>query len=352
MMRFVLVSARAPRASSKLAAVETPRVRCILVAADGPSRRVSTNGVLIGRQQDCDVVGDDPKLSRRHALVRLTGEGAQIIPLGKQAVEVNDKTHDKPVDLRDGDRIKLPGLELGVQISAERPDPRAVAMYRLERERGGSFGVTHSPFVIGGEESDDLIVKKWPAKALVLRVAQRELFLEVNAGKATRNGVEIAAGVMEPLMPGDKLVYRNEQFVISQTTHASLKTTAVATTGAEFPTRVTIEVLPRGGRVVFTMSDGDRTVFLHDRRLDLVVALLRPPDGYKAGDFIPDDDVASIVWPRNPGASRTEINVLIARCRKDLVEAGLAGPRLLQRAPMGGATRIAIAPNAQVIVQS
>jgi hypothetical protein len=323
----------------------------VLVIADGPSRRVGSNGVMIGRQDDCDLVGDDPRLSRRHALVRLSATGAEILPVGKLPIDVNGKSYDQPAELHDGDIIKLPGMQLVVQLAAQRPAPEAPALFRLERGRGGSFGITHSPFVIGGGRSDDLIVKSWPAGALVLHVAQRELFVEVASGRAKRNGEDIANATLEPLAPGDTLAYRDQTFAITLAANNSAATTAVAVDGGGLPTRVEIEVLPRGGRVVFSMHDGKRTVFLHDRRLDLVVALLRPPSGYVAGEFIPDEVVTSIVWPRNPGASRTEINVLIARCRKDLVEAGLAGPRLLQRAPTGGATRIELAPGADVIVR-
>ena len=42
----------------------------MLVMPDGPSRRVGSSGVLIGRQKDCDIVAVDPSVSRRHALVR------------------------------------------------------------------------------------------------------------------------------------------------------------------------------------------------------------------------------------------------------------------------------------------
>ena len=100
------------------------------------------------------------------------------------------------------------------------------------------------------------------------------------------------------------------------------------------------------------MAGGARQLFLADRRLDLVIALVRPPDGFAAGTFIPDDVVSSVVWPRNPAVTRTEINVLISRCRRDLIEAGLAGTRLIERAPGGGATRFALAPDAIVIVET
>ena len=57
-----------------------------------------------------------------------------------------------------------------------------------------------------------------------------------------------------------------------------------------------------------------------------------------------------VVWPRNLGVSRQEINMLISRCRRDLVDAGLPGARLLERAPGGGGTRLALAPGAAVVM--
>ena len=42
--------------------------------------------------------------------------------------------------------------------------------------------------------------------------------------------------------------------------------------------------------------------------------------------------------------------MLISRCRRALVEAGLSGPRLIERAPGGGGTRFALAPGAEVVV--
>ena len=329
--------------------MEPSRVRCILAVAGGPSRRVGPNGVLIGRQRDCDIVAPDPSVSRRHALVRLTADGAEVVPLGRAPIAINGKPCDRARELSDGDELALAGLVLAVQIQAQRPDAKAPATFRLERVRGGSFGIVHSPFVIGGGETDDLIVKRWPAAALRLHVAQGELFVECTAGKAMRNGAELEVGALEPLGVGDELGYRKETF------HVQLAKTRVATTAvrgeAGLPSRVTVEMLPRGGRVVFTVGDRESSVYLADRRLDLVIALLRPPAPYRAGEIIPDDVVRAVVWPRNPGVSRPEINMLISRCRRDLVDAGLAGPRILVRAPGGGGTQLALAPGADVPIE-
>lgn len=324
-------------------------MRCIVNVAGGLSRRVGPGGLLIGRKPDCDVVADDPSVSRRHALVRLTADGAELVPLGRGALELNGRRCDRPTPLDDGDRLTLPGLALEVRITAQRPDRAASSSWRLARERGGSFGIVHSPFAIGGGDSDDLIVQRWPEHALRFHVAQGELYVEAAAAKATRNGAALPPGALEQVFAGDRIAFRREAFTASQVVRDA--TTAVAGL-ADLPSRVLIEILPRGGRVVFSMADGDRAVFLADRRLDLIVALLRPPGGLAAGDFIPDEVVRPIVWPRNPGVSRPEINVLILRCRRDLVEAGLAGARLLERAPGGGATRLALAPGALVTVES
>lgn len=320
------------------------------MTAGGPSRRVGAAGIVVGRQGDCDIVAADPSVSRRHALIQLTGDGAVAIALGRTPLEINGKKCERLQALAHGDRISLPGIELAIELEVQRPSAAATGSYRLRLDGGGSFGVAHSPFVIGGDKTDDLIIKKWPPQAMRLHLAQGDLYLEVMEGKALRNEVPVEVGAMEPLAIGDRIDYRKVTLVIDPEV-SSGATTAIGS--AEIlPSHITIEMLARGGRVVFRMSDGDRAVYLADRRLDLLIALLQPPQGYAPGDFIPDDVVRAVVWPRNPAVTRPEINMLISRCRRDLIEAGLAGGRLLERAPGGGATRLTLAPGALVHVRS
>ncbi|MEO8702876.1 MAG: FHA domain-containing protein [Kofleriaceae bacterium] len=330
--------------------MEQPRLRCIVVVAGGPSRRVGPNGLLIGRQRDCDIVAVDPAVSRRHALVRLTADGAEIVPLGRAPIVVNDRESTSAVALADGDRLHVPGLELTVEISMPRPPRGQPVGFVLERTDGGTFAINHTPFTLGGGDADDLIVKKWPAAVLRFHVAQGELFIEVRDGTCERGGDTLATETLEPLAIGDVVTCRGEAFTIG---HAAgrVATTAVGAK-SELPSRVVIEMLPRGGRVVFTVGAREHAVYLADRRFDLIVALLRPPAGYQAGDFIPDDTVRTVVWPRKPAVSRPEINMLISRCRRDLIEVGLAGPRLLERAPGGGGTRLSLASGAEVELRS
>jgi hypothetical protein len=331
--------------------VEPTRLRCTLVVREGGlSRRVGAAGVWIGRQRDCDIVAGDPAASRRHALVRLTSDGVEVVPLGRAPVEVNGKPHTKPHVLADGDELRVPGLVLDVAVTAPKPDADPATGFVLERPRGGGFGIAHTPFQIGGADADDLIVKKWPPHALVLHLAQDALFVEVRAGSAARNGDELGEGAIDQLVAGDELAYRGETFRIAY--GRGHDTTTVVASSDALPRRVEIEMLPRGGRIVFSLPEGDRAVYLSDRRFDLIHALLAPPAGYRAGEFIPDDVVRSVVWPRKPGVSRPEINMLISRCRRDLLDIGLAGPRLLERAPGGGGTRFLLARDAEVVVRS
>ena len=320
----------------------------MLVMADGASRRVGAAGVWIGRQGDCDLVTRDPAASRRHALVRLTSDGVELVPLGREPSTRNGRAIERAVYLVNGDQIGVPGLAVTVQIEAAAPTVYAGLV--LARDKGGSFGVSHTPFVIGGAASADLILKDWPSEP-VLRVhlVQGEAFIELCTGEAEHGGAAMELGALEELVIGDRVLCRGEGFVVAAPQGAV--TTAVGARH-ELPSRIEIELLPRGGRVAFTLPSGERRVYLADRRLDLIMALLKPPAGHHPGDFIPDDVVRAVVWPRNPSVSRQEINTLIARCRRDLVDGGLAGPHLIERAPGGGGTRVVLAAGAQIVVKS
>jgi hypothetical protein len=334
--------------------MEPVRLRCTLAVAGGPSRRVGPSGVLIGRQNDCDIVASDPSVSRRHALVRLTGAGVEVVPLGRAPINLNGAPTGKPRTLADGDELRLPGLTLAVAITIPRPDHAARPGFLLARAGGASFGISHTPFVIGGGDTDDLIVKKWPERVVSLHLAQGALFVELHAGAATRNGEPLELEAPSPLAVGDALACRGETFVVQLAggPGAAAATTAATALGAgELPVRVEIEMLPRGGRVVFSIGAGERAVYLADRRFDLIVALARPPGDQRAGEFITDDVLRAVVWPRKPRVARPEINMLISRCRRDLVEAGLAGPHLIERAPGGGGTRLALAPGAEIVMR-
>lgn len=314
-----------------------------MVSPDGVSRRVGGQGLLIGRDPACDIVVADPAISRRHALIRTSFDGVELVPLGRLPIAHNGRLCERAQLLVDGDHIEVAKLVFTVKVELPRPGRTQVG-YRLVRGRS-SFALSHTPFFAGGGDADDLILERWPAGALRFHLAQGELFVEVMTGVATKNGETIEGDTLAALGVGDVLGYLGDTFEIAGGDRAH---TTITGDADALPSRVVVEMLPRGGRVVFSLPSGDRTLYLADRRLDLIAALVRPPSGYAPGDFIPDDVLRPIVWPRNPNVIRSEINVHITRCRKDLLAAGLAGPRLLQRSPGGGATRLALAPGCAI----
>ena len=92
------------------------------------------------------------------------------------------------------------------------------------------------------------------------------------------------------------------------------------------------------------------SVHLPDRRCDLIATLLQPPGGLDPGDFVSDEILAPRIWPGHPGKGRTDINLLLHRTRKSLIEAGVDGPALLVRGEGGGESRFVLASRAKVSI--
>ena len=80
--------------------------------------------------------------------------------------------------LADGDRLAVPGLAVDVRVAVVRPEPGARTGFQLVHARGASFGLSHSPFVVGGAATDDLVVRRWPASAVRLHLVDGELYVE------------------------------------------------------------------------------------------------------------------------------------------------------------------------------
>ena len=65
-------------------------------------------GAVLGRSRECDVVLDDPNVSRRHAEVRPSGGSWIVRDLGStNGVKVNGRRIQGPQSLKRGDVIEL-----------------------------------------------------------------------------------------------------------------------------------------------------------------------------------------------------------------------------------------------------
>jgi DNA-binding winged helix-turn-helix (wHTH) protein len=61
---------------------------------------------LVGRDHDCDVRIDFPSVSRHHARIAITGDGASIADLGsKNGTQVGERRLRAPAMLQHGDRV-------------------------------------------------------------------------------------------------------------------------------------------------------------------------------------------------------------------------------------------------------
>lgn len=74
---------------------------------------VAPQGVVLGRSRGCDIVVEDPGVSRRHAEIRPAEEGWMIRDLGStNGVYLNRSPIQGPTELRSGDHIELGETEI------------------------------------------------------------------------------------------------------------------------------------------------------------------------------------------------------------------------------------------------
>lgn len=84
------------------------RLRFLLQEIDLPQ-----GDTLIGRSASCHVTIEDPLVSRQHARIRIEGGRANVEDLGsRNGLLVNGRPTRGPIDLKDGDRVRIGTQEL------------------------------------------------------------------------------------------------------------------------------------------------------------------------------------------------------------------------------------------------
>jgi hypothetical protein len=98
------------RSGARALAPERPRRgtgRRAILAGDGRRTVIEGDPFTIGRSRDCQLVIDDPNISRHHAELRVDGDSWRIADLGStNGVKINRRRVDEGL-LRSGDRITL-----------------------------------------------------------------------------------------------------------------------------------------------------------------------------------------------------------------------------------------------------
>jgi hypothetical protein len=315
----------------------------------GARHPVTSAGILIGRSPGCEIILGDPAVSRRQALVYLDDASPTVVPLGSAPCRLGDREPDSPAPLSDGDVLRLGAAALEV-ISEQRPLGRESA-WVLHRTGGGLFGLSKSVHSVGGGAFDDLGFESLPERALLFYCGPDRLAVERGAAEVSVNGVAIAMDDLVELARGDRVKTGEVELrvatggMIDDTTTRGAHESAPA--GA-LPNSARLEFLPRGGRLFLEIAGQELSVYLAGLRCDLVATLLSPPDPFSPGELVADDRLAAMVWPgRTMG--RTDLNTLVYRLRKDLLNAGIDAFAIVERE--AGGARFCLSPAARVEVE-
>lgn len=87
---------------------------------------VGPGSFTIGRSSTCDLVIDDPRVSRVHATILAGLDGAMIKDAGSQnGVFVNERRISEPRALVDGERITIGGALLTVSVKEQGKKPKS-----------------------------------------------------------------------------------------------------------------------------------------------------------------------------------------------------------------------------------
>ncbi len=330
--------------------MSTDRPGVWLVRDTGARLRITARGVLIGRREDCDIVIDDPRASHHHALLTPTTRGLELVALGRNPTKVDGRRVDRQAIVQHGQAIEVPGGVFMVHAPFDRRPRHPEPAWTVIHPDGNTYGIRQLPFTIGGVDADNLIIEGWPAAALCFYPVQGGMAVELTA-QAQMNDDELEPGSVEVVDSDDMFTISGQSITLRDASGGGEDSTQMRPRSPH-PTEVLFEFLPNGGRILLGFADGDRmTVSLPELRARLLAALLGPPGDYQPGEYIPDEVLLTSIWPGNTGRGRTDLNVLIHRTRKSLMNAGINPSAVLARARQGRATSFKLAPGAKVEVR-
>jgi hypothetical protein len=103
-----MVQSVAERVAEPLQERARSRVQTALLVLDGNRLVVGPAGVTLGRSRQCDIVLDDPNVSRQHADIRPRGDSWVLTDLGSTNGSLLNGRHiDGPEVVKPGDEIEL-----------------------------------------------------------------------------------------------------------------------------------------------------------------------------------------------------------------------------------------------------
>ena len=112
-----MIYSNAGRIAEPLEQRAQTRAETALLLMDGKRLLVGPAGVTLGRSRQCDVVLDDPNVSRQHAEIRPRGGSWVLTDLGStNGSRLNGRTVEGPEVVRSGDEIELGATVLRFEV--------------------------------------------------------------------------------------------------------------------------------------------------------------------------------------------------------------------------------------------
>ncbi len=306
--------------------------------------------MVVGRSASCDVVLDDPAVSRRQLLLHVTAEGVVLANVGRQGVSCNGVEIDESALAGDGDAIGIGGEPFAVlrRTTLEGAESRWI----LRLDGGLALKLRRTPFTVGGGPTDDLSVDGWPAGALTLHDVDTGIIVELGAGsEGLLRGGERAAFDSDGfarVAVGGVILVGGRRFSIIQGDARLEGSTEIG--GTPPRSEVRLEAYKRGGVLSLGRGGEATEVFLAERRFALLRALFAPAKPAVAGDLIGVDDLCERIWPDDPSKDESDFNVLLYRVRRDLLRAGIDASEVIERARGAGMVRAPLGESARVVI--
>ncbi len=307
---------------------------------------------VIGRSATCDVVLDDPAISRRQLLLQVASDGVMLVNVGRQVVHHNDQEIDEPTLALDGDRIAIGGEAFAVVRAA--PVIGGQPRWILRLDGGLAIKIRRAPFLVGGGAADDLTIDGWPSAALSLHDVGAGLVMALApAASALLQGGEGAAfddGGLARLTVGERVHVGGRSFSVIAT-GADLEGSTLLGGGAT-ASEVELRICAhrRGGTLRIREGGRCSEVVLAKRRFSLVQALLCPQRPAMPGDFVAVETLCRVIWPDDPGKDESDFNVLLYRVRRDFLRAGIDANEVIERGRGAGVVRSPVAAIATMII--
>lgn len=133
-----------PRATS------TPRRSFVVIEVGkgaGIRSQIGERPLILGRLPECDIVLDDARVSRRHAVVQPAGNGVEVCDLGSRHGILVNGTRTKQALLQEGDRVTIGSTIVRFeQVGGSDP--------RMESELAPAYKMEPEPGDPGFEEAD------------------------------------------------------------------------------------------------------------------------------------------------------------------------------------------------------